>query len=57
MKFIECLNEDAQKKKEEKYDIFCTSPGSDNQIAANAKLLDITYEYYGFNAALIETIN
>ena len=31
--------------------------GRDNQIATSAKLLDITYKCYGFNADLIETIN
>ena len=31
--------------------------GRDNQTATSAKLLNITYESYGFNADLIETIN
>ena len=31
--------------------------GSDNQTATSAKLLDITYESYGFSVDLIETIN
>ena len=36
---------------------FCTYLRRDNQIATSAKLLDITYESYGFSADLIETIN
>ena len=33
------------------------STGRDVQIVSSAKLLDITYEPYGFNADLIEAIN
>ena len=36
---------------------FCTSTGRDDQVATSAKLLDITYESYGFSSDLIETIN
>ena len=31
--------------------------GRDDQIATNAKLLDIMYELYGFSADLMKTIN
>ena len=31
--------------------------GREDQIAASAKLLDITHKSYGFSADLIETIN
>ena len=40
-----------------KYDTFCTSLDKDDQIATSAKLLDITYESYGFSGDIIETIN
>ena len=56
MEFMECLNKDAQWKKG-KNNTFCTSLGGDDQIATSVKLLDITYESYGFSADLIETIN
>ena len=55
MEFMECLNEDAQKKEREN-DTLCTSSGRDNKNTTSAKLLDITYKSYGFNG-LIETIN
>ena len=57
---VECMeyvNEDAQKRKEEKYDTFCKCEGRDDQIATNAKLLDIMLESYGFSVDLIEAIN
>ena len=51
---MECLNKDAYKK--EKTHTSCTSSGRDDQFATSAKLLDIMYEPFGFNADLIETI-
>ena len=55
MKCMECLNEDAQKRKS--YDTaFCTCMGRDDKIATSAKLLDVTYQSYGFSADLIEAI-
>ena len=50
---MECLNEDAKKKKGQI--LYIT--GTDNQIATSAKLCDIMHESYGFNADLIEAIN
>ena len=46
---MECLNKDAHKKK---YDTFCTCTYRDDKIATSAKLLDISYEFYGFSADL-----
>ena len=40
-----------------KNDDFCTSLDKGDQTATSAKLLDITYESYGFSADLIETID
>ena len=51
-----------------KMDTFCTSghrsiklriydQGRNDQITTSAKLLDITYESYGFSSDLIEIIN
>ena len=54
MEHMECLIEEAQKKK---YDTFCTCAGRNNKIATSAKLLNITYNSYGFTADLIEAIN
>ena len=53
MECMKCLDEDAKKKKQQILYIM----GRDNQIATSAKLLDIMYESYGFNADLIEPIN
>ena len=44
-------------KKGKENDTFCTSSGRDDQIATNAKLLDITYESYGFSTDLLVIIN
>ena len=48
---MECLNKDAKKTKEQILYIV----GRDNQITTSAKSLDITHEYYGFSADLIQT--
>ena len=53
MESMECLNEDAKKKKGQILYI----AGRDDQITTSAKLLDITHGFYGFNADLIEVIN
>ena len=53
---MECLNEDVKKKKEKQGQILCIM-GRNDQITTSAKLFDITHEFYGFNADLIETIN
>ena len=50
---MECLNKDAKKKKGQILYI----AGRDDQITTSAKLLDITNEFYGFNADLLEAIN
>ena len=50
---MECLNEDAKKKKGQIPYI----TGRDDQIATSANLLDFTEESCGFNADLIEAIN
>ena len=47
---MECLNEDAKKKKGQ---ILCIRDG-DNQIAISTKLHDIMHESYGFNNDLID---
>ena len=52
----ECLMR-MHKRIKKKYDTFCTSLGKDDHIATSAKLLDITYESYGFSGDIIETIN
>ena len=49
---MECLKEDTKKKGQ----ILCIA-GRDDQIAINAKLLDNTYQFYGFSADLIEIID
>ena len=49
---MECLNEDAKKKKGQILYITCR----DDQITTSAKLLDILYKSYGYNADLIEAI-
>ena len=54
---MECLNKDACIEERRKIDTFCTPQVRDNQITTSAKLLDITYESYGFSGNLIETIN
>ena len=46
---MECLNEDAKKKKGQVLYIM----GKDDQIVTSAKLLDIMHESYGFSADLI----
>ena len=51
---MECLNEEAKKKKKGQI-LYIT--GRDYKIATSAKLLDITYKFYGFSAYLIEAIN
>ena len=43
--------------KKKKYDTSCKCEGRDDQIATNAKLLDIMLESYGFSGDLIEAIN
>ena len=45
---MECLNKDARKKEQILYIV-----GWDDQISTSAKLLDITYKSYGFNADLL----
>ena len=50
---MEYLNEDVKKKKGQI--LYIT--GRDDQIATSAKLLDIMYKFYGFNADLIEASN
>ena len=52
---MECLIKDAKRRKEKQKILYIT--GRDDQIATSAKLFDITHEYYGFNANLIEAIN
>ena len=44
-------------RRKEENNASCTPSGRDNQIAMGAKLLNITYESYGFSGDLIETIN
>ena len=53
---MECLNGDVKKKNKKKGQILYIT-GWDDQINTSAKLLDIMYKYYGFNADLIEVIN
>ena len=53
---MECLNRDVKKKNKKKGQILYIA-GWDDQIANSAKLLDIMYKSYGFNADLIEVIN
>ena len=53
MEFMECLNEDAKKKK----DTFFTSGSRAIQIATTSNLLDTQYEFYGFSDDVRETIN
>ena len=53
MKCMECLNEDVENKKIWLFLYMCR----DNTIIISAKLLEITYESYGFTADLIEPIN
>ena len=50
---MEYLNENAKKKK----DTFCTLGCRAIQIATGSNLLDIKYEFPGFNDNLRETIN
>ena len=52
---MECLNEDAKKKKNKGQILYIT--GRDDQIPTSAKLLDIMYKSYEFIADLIEAIN
>ena len=49
-----CLNKDTKKKKK---DTFCTSASRAVQITSGSNLLDIKYEFYGFNDDLRGTIN
>ena len=56
MECMECLNENAKKKKKKKGQILYIAV-KDNQIATSAKSLDIMHGTYGFNAYLIEAIN
>ena len=44
---MECLNEDAKKKKEKEQILYIT--GRDDQIATSAKLLDIMHKSYRFS--------
>ena len=53
MKFMECLNEDAKKKKGQ----ISYITGTDDQNATGAKPCDIMHVSYGFNADLIEAVN
>ena len=55
MESMECLNEDAKKKKNMRHFLYIT--GRDDQIATSTRLLSIKYEFYGFSGDLIETIN
>ena len=53
MEFMECLNEDAQKKNEH---FLCI--GDRTILITNGfNLLDTKYEFYGFNDDLRDTIN
>ena len=56
MESMECLNQDVQNKKQKVWHILCIV-GRDDQITTHAKLLDIMYNSYGFNANPIDTIN
>ena len=53
---MECLNQDAKKKKKEKGQILY-KVDRDDQIATGTKQLDIIHKSDGFNADLIEAIN
>ena len=53
MEFMECLNEDAKKKKGH----FLYIGGRDVLIATGANLLDTTYDFYEYNDDLRDTIN
>ena len=53
MEFMECLKEDAKKKK----GYFLYIGGRANLIATGANLLDTKHEFYGFNDDLRDTIN
>ena len=53
MECMECLNKDVKKKKEQILYI----RGGNNQISTGAKLLDIKYEFCGFNGDLMDAIN
>ena len=57
MESMECFNKDAQKNKEERKWRFLYIADRDNLIATNAILLNIKYDFYGFNGDLIEAIN
>ena len=52
MEFMECLNENAKKKKHSLY-----IEGRAIEIAIGSNLLDTKYEFYGFSHDLKETIN
>ena len=54
MEYMECLNEDAQKKKKGQ---ILYNTGRDDQITTSVKLLDIMHKSYGFSADLIEATN
>ena len=54
MESMECLNEDAKKKKKGQ---ILRIAGKEDQIATSAKLLDTMHQSYEFNTVLIEVIN
>ena len=54
MEFMECLNEDAKKKKKGH---FLYIAGKTVLIATGSNLLDTKYQFYGFNDDLRDTIN
>ena len=56
MEFMEYLDEDAQKKKEEKT-MFAVHQGRAVLIATVANLLDTKYKLYGFSDDQRDTIN
>ena len=51
---LECLNEDAKKKKRGQIPYIRSGDG---QITTSAKSLDIMYKFYEFSGDLIEIIN
>ena len=52
---MECLNEDAKKKKKKRQILYVA--GRDDHIATSTKLPDIMHNSYELNADLIEAIN
>ena len=54
MEWMECVNEDAKKKKKDR---FCTSQVGTINNATRTKLPEIMQESYGFNSDIIEALN